>query len=110
MRTPRLLLHLLLVLAAVAAARAQDHRPIAFTNARIVTVSGATIERGSHPCSGTSAAFTPKPVMSSANTAISIPSESSRSAGIPPSTKVVLPIWPWSRTTARKTSRPPPSV
>lgn len=36
----------LLALAAAAAAPAQDARPIAFTNARLVPVSGPTIERG----------------------------------------------------------------
>ena len=36
----------LLALATAIACRAQDARPIAFTNARLVTVSGATIERG----------------------------------------------------------------
>ena len=36
----------LLALATTAALPAQDQRPVAFTNARIVTVSGAPIERG----------------------------------------------------------------
>ncbi|MCA8974700.1 MAG: amidohydrolase family protein [Planctomycetes bacterium] len=46
MRTSHLLPSCLLALAAMSAARAQDHRPVAFTNARIITVSGETIERG----------------------------------------------------------------
>jgi imidazolonepropionase-like amidohydrolase len=36
----------LFALATATAAAAQDGRPVAFTNARLVTVSGATIERG----------------------------------------------------------------
>lgn len=46
MSMARTLLLPLLALAATTAANAQDKRPIAFTNARIVTVAGDTIERG----------------------------------------------------------------
>ena len=45
MNKPRLLT-LTLTLAIASTLTAQNHRPIAFTNARIVTISGDTIERG----------------------------------------------------------------
>lgn len=44
--TTRPLTAALLALALTGAATAQDYRPIAFTNARIVTISGDTIENG----------------------------------------------------------------
>lgn len=43
---PSALPALLLSFALAATASAQDHRPVAFTNARLVTISGKTIERG----------------------------------------------------------------
>ena len=46
MNQPALRLSVLIALAVATAARAQDARAIAFTNARIVTAAGAPIERG----------------------------------------------------------------
>ncbi|MCA8949771.1 MAG: amidohydrolase family protein [Planctomycetes bacterium] len=46
MSKPRQCLLPILALAAAAAATAQDKRPVAFTNARLVTIAGPTIEGG----------------------------------------------------------------